>query len=140
MTSANWQVGTEKIYTYHLVTMETPKQEMAREMLGRMADKWSLSVIEVLGEQGTLRFTRIVEALEGVSQKMLTKTLRQMERDGLVVRRVYPEVPPKVEYSLTPLGESLGEAACGIWLWVEKHFGDVELARKAFEKKAIGRK
>jgi DNA-binding HxlR family transcriptional regulator len=116
--------------------MDSLKQEMAREMLGRMADKWTLSVIEALSEQGTQRFSRIVEALEGVSQKMLTKTLRQMERDGLVTRRVYPEVPPKVEYSLTPLGESLGEAACGIWLWVEKHFHDVERSRKTFDKKA----
>jgi DNA-binding HxlR family transcriptional regulator len=67
---------------------------------------------------------------------MLTKTLRQMERDGLVSRQVYAEVPPRVEYKLTPLGESLGEAACSIWIWVEKHYEDVERARKAFEQAA----
>ena len=110
--------------------------EMARELLGRIADKWTLAVIDVLGEHGTLRFSRIVDALEGVSQKMLTKTLRQMESDGLVLRQVYAEVPPKVEYRLTPLGDSLGEAACAIWLWVEKHYDDVDRARKAFERKA----
>jgi DNA-binding HxlR family transcriptional regulator len=110
--------------------------EMARELLGRIADKWTLSVIDALAEQGTLRFSRIAGALEGVSQKMLTKTLRQMERDGLVTRHVYAEVPPRVEYTLTPLGESLGEAACSIWIWVEKHYDDVERARKAFGQAA----
>lgn len=112
------------------------KDLLARELLGRIADKWTLSVIELLGEQGVMRFSRIAEGLDGVSQKMLTKTLRQMERDGLVERHVYAEVPPKVEYRLTGLGLSLGEAACGIWLWVEKHYGDVARARKAFERKA----
>jgi DNA-binding HxlR family transcriptional regulator len=64
---------------------------------------------------------------------MLTKTLRQLERDGLVVRRVHPEVPPRVDYRLTPLGESLGEALCGVWLWVEAHHAEVERARRAYE-------
>ena len=108
---------------------------LAREMLGKIADKWTLSVIEVLGEQGVLRFSRIADGLPGVSQKMLTKTLRQMECDGLVTRHVFAEVPPRVEYALTPLGESLGEAACGIWLWVEKHFQDVMRARRVFAKR-----
>jgi DNA-binding HxlR family transcriptional regulator len=111
--------------------------EMARELLGRIADKWTLSVIDALAEQGTLRFSRIASALEGVSQKMLTKTLRQMERDGLVSRQVYAEVPPRVEYKLTPLGESLGEAACSIWIWVEKHYEDVDRARNAYEQAAM---
>jgi DNA-binding HxlR family transcriptional regulator len=66
---------------------------------------------------------------------MLTKTLRQMECDGLVLRHVYAEVPPRVEYQLTPLGESLGEATCSIWLWVEKHYDDLDRARKKFERK-----
>jgi DNA-binding HxlR family transcriptional regulator len=64
---------------------------------------------------------------------MLTKTLRQLERDGLVVRRVHAEVPPRVDYRLTPLGESLGEALCGVWLWVEAHHAEVERARRAYE-------
>jgi DNA-binding HxlR family transcriptional regulator len=108
---------------------------MARDMLGRIADKWTLSVIDVLAEKGVQRFSRIMDSLEGVSQKMLTKTLRQMERDGLVLRHVYAEVPPRVEYQLTALGDSLGEAACSIWLWVEKHCDDVDRARKKFERK-----
>jgi DNA-binding HxlR family transcriptional regulator len=111
------------------------KDELARELLGRIADKWTLSVIELLGEQGVLRFSRIAEGVGGVSQKMLTKTLRQMERDGLVTRRVYAEVPPRVEYQLTAMGESLGEAACGIWMWVETNFSAVNRARAAFARK-----
>lgn len=134
------QEGTKTIYTYRLVTIDrVSKQDadaLARELLGRIADKWTLSVIELLGESGVLRFSRVLDGLPGVSQKMLTKTLRQMERDGLVSRRVYAEVPPRVEYQLTSLGESLGEAACSIWLWVEKHYGDVDRARKAFARRA----
>jgi DNA-binding HxlR family transcriptional regulator len=68
------------------------------ELIGRIADKWTMLILEVLGEQGALRFTRLGEQVHGVSQKMLTQTLRQMERDGLVTRTVYPVVPPKVEY------------------------------------------
>jgi DNA-binding HxlR family transcriptional regulator len=105
---------------------------LAEEMLGRIADKWTLIVIEGLTE-GELRFTRLREKVHGVSQKMLTKTLRQMERDGLVLRTVHAVVPPRVDYKLTPLGESLGEAACGIWLWAEKYVGEVEAARQAFD-------
>jgi DNA-binding HxlR family transcriptional regulator len=64
---------------------------------------------------------------------MLTKTLRQLERDGLVSRTVYPEVPPKVEYRLTPLGRALGRAVCGVWTWAARHLVDVERARKAYD-------
>lgn len=108
---------------------------LARELLGRIADKWTLSAIDLLAEQGVLRFSRLAAGLPGISQKMLTKTLREMERDGLVDRHVYPEVPPRVEYRLTPLGESLGEAACSIWMWVDKHLADVNRARKGFERR-----
>lgn len=117
--------------------METIKEKelLVRETLGKIADKWTLTVIDLLAEQGVLRFSRIAAGVGGISQKMLTKTLREMERDGLVRRHVYAEVPPRVEYELTPLGESLAEAACSIWLWVEKHFHDVQRARRTFEKK-----
>ena len=71
--------------------------------------------------------------MAGISQKMLTKTLRQLERDGLVTRRVHPVIPPRVDYKLTRLGESLGEAVCGIWVWAEKHGRDVERARRAYD-------
>ena len=109
------------------------KEALVRQTLERVADKWTLLVIDVLGEQGEMRFTRLRDQVGGVSQKMLTKTLRQLERDGLVTRRVHAVVPPRVDYKLTPLGESLGEAVCGIWTWAEKHIRDVERARGAYD-------
>src|SRR5687768_14614019 len=87
-----------------------PKEALVREILGRVADKWTLLVIEALAGEGEVRFSRLREQVGDVSQKMLTKTLRQLERDGLVTRRVHPVVPPHVDYKLTPLGESLGES------------------------------
>jgi len=109
------------------------KEALVRETLERVADKWTLLVIDVLGDRGQMRFTRLRNEVAGVSQKMLTKTLRQLERDGLVTRRVHPVVPPRVDYKLTPLGESLGEAVCGIWTWAEKHVKDVQRARGAYD-------
>lgn len=82
-------------------------------------------VHEVLAQNGVLRFTRIGELVGGISQRMLTKTLRQLEEDGLVTRTVYPEVPPRVEYQLTELGHSLCAAFCGVWLWAEKHYAQL---------------
>lgn len=107
-------------------------ERLVRDVLERIADKWTLLVLDAL-EQGELRFTRIRERIGGVSQKMLTKTLRQLERDGLVIRTVHPVVPPRVDYRLTPLGESLAASVCGIWLWVDAHLGDVQRARAAFD-------
>jgi len=109
------------------------KVALVREMLGRVGDKWTLLVIEALDEAGELRFSRLRDRIGGVSQKMLTKTLRELERDGLVTRTVHPEVPPRVEYKLTRLGETLGAAVCGIWEWVEANIGKVERARVDYE-------
>jgi DNA-binding HxlR family transcriptional regulator len=89
----------------------------------------------VLIEAGTLRFTRLAEAVPGISQKMLTQTLRAMERDGLLIRTVHPVVPPHVEYRLTELGESLGAAFCGVWTWAEDHLERIEAARAAFDQR-----
>lgn len=110
-----------------------PSEALVREVLERIADKWTLLVIDAL-ESGELRFTRLREKVGGVSQKMLTKTLRQLERDGLVTRTVHPVIPPHVVYKLTPLGESLGESVCGVWLWVEKHMNEVARARRRFDE------
>jgi DNA-binding HxlR family transcriptional regulator len=114
--------------------MATAKEALVREILGRIADKWTLLVIETLTD-GALRFSEVKRRVNGVSQKMLTATLRGLERDGLATRRVYPTVPPRVEYALTPLGESLGESVCGVWRWVEAHADDVERARRAYTRK-----
>ena len=108
-------------------------ERLVREIIERVADKWTMLILEVLDEQGTMRFSRLSELVEGISQKMLTKTVRQMEREGLVTRTVYPVVPPKVEYELTELGRSLGAAFCGVWMWAEAHHDEVLLARRRFE-------
>lgn len=109
-------------------------EALVNEVIGRVADKWTMIVLEVLTEHGELRFTRIGDLAGGISQKMLTQTLRQMERDGLVIRTVHPVVPPRVEYRLTDLGFSLAEAFCGVWTWAEAHLDRIEAARQAFDK------
>ncbi|WP_426112862.1 winged helix-turn-helix transcriptional regulator [Massilia sp. PWRC2] len=115
-------------------------EQLVRELIARIADKWTMVALEVLEAEGRVRFTRLGELIGGISQKMLTKTLRQMQADGLVERTVYAVVPPRVEYALTPLGASLGEAFCGVWQWAEANRAAVERARAAFEarERSIG--
>lgn len=117
-------------------TVDPELEQLVRELIGRVADKWTMIALEVLEQEGRLRFTRLADLIGGISQKMLTKTLRQMEADGLVERTVYPVVPPKVEYELTAMGHSLGEAFCGVWLWAEANRVAIAKARAAFEARA----
>jgi DNA-binding HxlR family transcriptional regulator len=116
-------------------TSRSTNDVLVREILERVADKWTLLVIDALEPGTATRFTRLQQRIGGVSQKMLTKTLRQLERDGLVTRRVYAEVPPRVDYHLTPLGETLGKALCGVWEWAEAHGGEVERARMEYDRR-----
>ncbi len=111
-------------------------EALVTELIGRVADKWTMLILEVLEEQGEVRFTRLAGLVGGISQKMLTQTLRKMERDGLVTRTVHPVVPPKVEYRLTTLGHSLGAAFCGVWVWASEHLDRVDEARQAFDRRA----
>lgn len=111
-------------------------EALVTELIGRVAGKWTMLILEVLTERGELRFTRLSEMVPGISYKMLTQTLRSMEREGLVARTVHPVVPPKVEYKLTHLGLSLGAAFCGVWMWAEQHLDEVERARIAFDQRA----
>ena len=108
-------------------------EALVNDVIGRVADKWTMLILEVLAEHGETRFTRVGELVGGISQKMLTQTLRQMERDGLVVRTVHPVIPPKVEYRLTDLGFTLAEAFCGVWMWAEKNIDRIEAARADFD-------
>jgi DNA-binding HxlR family transcriptional regulator len=108
---------------------------LVTEIIGRVADKWTMLALEALEQQSRMRFTEIAAELKGVSQKMLTKTLRQMESDGLLLRTVFPVIPPRVEYELTPLGSTLGAAFCGVWLWAEKYRHEIEAARKRFAER-----
>lgn len=120
-------------------TVADPRvQALVNDLIGRVADKWTMLILDVLAEQGTLRFTRIGDAVPGISQKMLTQTLRQMERDGLVTRTIFPVVPPRVEYALTDLGHGLGAAFCGVWLWAEANLPRIDAARAAFDARAPG--
>jgi DNA-binding HxlR family transcriptional regulator len=105
-----------------------------RMVLDRIADKWTVLVIGLLAD-GTKRFNELRREVDGISQKMLTQTLRALERDGVVTRKVYPTVPPKVEYSLTPLGHTLIELLDGISHWSEQNITRVLTAQKAYDQR-----
>jgi DNA-binding HxlR family transcriptional regulator len=112
------------------------EDDMTRELVTRLSDKWNLWTMSVLAEAGgPLRFSRVMERVEGVSQKSLTKTLRQLERDGLATRTVFAEVPPRVEYALTPLGMEMLEQVWPLWLWVAKSVGRFQVARAEFDSR-----
>lgn len=104
-----------------------------RQILDRIGDKWTALVIGLL-EEDTMRFSQMKKRIGGISQKMLTQTLRNLERDGLVTRTVYPEVPPRVEYALTPLGETLVMPLTAIRHWAETHIGEVVTAQQDYDQ------
>jgi DNA-binding HxlR family transcriptional regulator len=106
-----------------------------RQILDRIADKWSLLVIALL-EHRRLRFTELMREIDGVSQRMLTVTLRQLERDGLVARTVHPVVPPRVEYELTPLGATLHQTIQALVTWTETHQREIAGARAAYDARS----
>ena len=108
-----------------------------RQILDRIADKWSLLVMALL-ENGRLRFTELLRLVDGVSQRMLTVTLRQLERDGLVSRTVHPVIPPRVEYSLTDLGRSLNATVLALVAWTESHQSDIAAARARYDESIAG--
>jgi DNA-binding HxlR family transcriptional regulator len=111
---------------------QSPEAIDVRQILNRVGDKWSILVIAML-DQGTRRFTELRREVEGISQRMLALTLRQLERDGLVERTVYPVVPPKVEYTLTDLGSTLLESVRGLVSWAMEHRGQVAAARVEYD-------
>ena len=113
-------------------TFDPVIEALVTDIISQVADKWTMLILEALEEHGTLRFTQLGRHVGGISQKMLTKTLRQMECDGLVARTVHPVIPPHVEYTLTTLGQSLGGAFCGVWQWAEAHHTEIEKARARF--------
>ena len=109
----------------------------SRLVLDRIADKWTALVIQILAG-GTMRYAALQREIGGISQKMLTQTLRSLERDGLVQRTVHPVVPPKVEYSLTKLGRTLIEPLQGLCRWSEKHLGELQANRARAKAVAAG--
>lgn len=108
--------------------------ELTRDILTRVGDKWSVLVIMLLGN-GKRRFNEIKRSVLGISQRMLTHTLRGLERDGLIVRTVIPSVPPRVEYALTPLGETLLFTVTELATWASDNRGRIESARKQFDER-----
>jgi DNA-binding HxlR family transcriptional regulator len=92
---------------------------LAHQLLEEVTAKWPLSVMRVLAQaRGPLRFSRVLERVEGISQKVLTQALRTLERHGLITRTLYPQVPPRVEYELTPLGVDLLVQVLALWGWI----------------------
>ncbi|PPK68155.1 DNA-binding HxlR family transcriptional regulator [Actinokineospora auranticolor] len=104
-----------------------------RDVLGRIGDKWTVLVVTALDCDGTLRFTKLRARVGDISQKVLTQALRNLERDGLVARRVHPTVPVTVEYSLTDLGQSLAQVARVIGDWSCRHIDEIVAARAAYD-------
>ena len=110
------------------------QQTLVREVLARTVDKWGLWVMTELSEDGPLRFSRLLERVGRISQKSLTATLRQLERDGLVTRTVVARAPIRVDYAATPLGVALVEQIHPLWLWAIDHLGEFTAARAAYEE------
>jgi DNA-binding HxlR family transcriptional regulator len=104
-----------------------------RNVLDRVGDKWSILIIGILGECGTLRFNQLNYKIGDISQKMLTVTLKTLEADGLVERKMYPEIPPKVEYKLTRLGESLIPAIENLVNWANEHMPAIMSSRQQYK-------
>lgn len=107
---------------------QTSTRQLVRELLSRVGDKWTLLLISTLAE-GPMRFTALMEAVPGISHRMLTQTLRALERDGLVSRTPYAQIPPRVDYALTELGYTLIPAVLGLVGWVQDHQSEVEANR-----------
>ena len=117
-------------------TLTEAEDALTREMVTRVSDKWSLWTMSVIAEfRQPMRFSRIMDQFEGISQKSLTKTLRALERDGLITREVFAEVPPRVEYTLTALGSEMLDNVAPLWLWVAKSVRHFQNCRAAFDRR-----
>jgi DNA-binding HxlR family transcriptional regulator len=104
-----------------------------RAILDRIADKWTTLIIGILAQSESRRFNELKRLIGGISQKMLTQTLRDLERDGLVKRTMYPEIPPRVEYRLTPLGKTLCGPISALTQWAHEHIEEVKRAQSDFD-------
>jgi DNA-binding HxlR family transcriptional regulator len=116
-------------------TLTEAEDVLTREMVSRISDKWSLWTMSVIaGRRQPMRFSRIMDQVEGISQKSLTKTLRGLERDGLITREVFAEVPPRVEYTITALGSEMLDNVAPLWRWVARSVQRFERCRAAFAR------
>ena len=113
----------------------SPPDCRVREILNRVGDKWSVCVIGRLGEQ-TRRFSELRREIDGITARMLTVTLRGLERDGIVRRTIYPVIPPRVEYELTPMGRTLHQTIGELITWADSHVAEIDAARAAYDARA----
>src|SRR6202451_2783832 len=119
-------------------TLTEAQDALTRDMVSRISDKWSLWTMSVIAQFGRpMRFSRIMDQVEGISQKSLTKTLRGLERDGLITRQVFAEVPPRVEYTITALGSEMLDNVAPLWLWVAKRVQHFHHCRTAFDGRKL---
>lgn len=107
-----------------------------KDVLNRVGDKWSMLTVIILSDHGTLRFNELHQLIDGISQRMLTVTLKTLEADGLLARKMYPQIPPKVEYTLTALGESLVPPLMTLYDWANANMPAIKAARERFGKTA----
>ncbi len=115
---------------------QCPDCQRINEVLTRVGDRWSVLVIISLAQYGTLRFNELKRNL-GISQRMLSLTLRELVRDGLVHREQFPTIPPKVEYSLTAMGESFREPVTALGLWALENLGNIDAARSTYDEREV---
>ncbi|SRR6266436_4477295 len=125
-------VGNKNLVTHMQGSFSGDCQIMAR-VLNRIGDKWSVLVIMLLGEK-PMRFNEIRRIIDGISQRMLTLTLRGLERDGLVTRHLTPIIPPRVDYQLTDLGRSLCKPVVALGAWARRHGEEIERAQSRFDE------
>jgi DNA-binding HxlR family transcriptional regulator len=109
-----------------------PSACRAREVLQRVGDKWSVQVIDLLGER-TMRFSELHRSIDGITSRMLTVTLRGLERDGVVARTIHPVIPPRVDYELTPMGRTLLDTIGQLVSWTDSHLPEIDAARAAYD-------
>jgi len=130
-------VNFKKVMAHSQATCEALSDDddgLKREVLSHAGNRWSLGVVHALGTYGTLRHAELARRLEGVTQRMLTRTLRQLERDGLIVRHDYREVPPRADYTVTDLGRGLLMGMVPLWTWVIDNASTFKIARKLFDE------
>jgi DNA-binding HxlR family transcriptional regulator len=129
--------GTERSGTFSIDTAQpsSPSSCRVRMVLGRIGDKWAIFVVDRLGE-GPRRFSELHRGIEGITGRMLTVTLRGLERDGIVTRTVHASVPPRVDYELTTLGRTLLETIGQLVSWADEHLGEIEEARADYDARS----
>ena len=124
--------GTKEEITSHFSDESKTNDCPITDVLSRLSDKWTMHTIIILGKADRLRFTELKKKIHGVSQRMLTVTLRTMEEDGLATRTIYPQIPPRVEYELTPLGRSLLVQMIGLSEWANENMEQIFRAREEY--------